>query len=109
MQDLISPVEQFAELIGPNHYAQAAIIAAAFILIGKIADWVISGIAGRFRAFGDSSLNFELPGWIANPADRGRVQHDLNCAIYKALIREKIEIPFPQRDLHVRTMPATGD
>ena len=51
----------------------------------------------RFRAFGDSSLNFELLGWIADPADRGRVQHELNCAIYKA---------FPQRDLHVRTMPA---
>jgi small-conductance mechanosensitive channel len=62
----------------------------------------------RFRAFGDSSLNFELLGWIANPADRGRVQHELNCAIYKALNREKIEIPFPQRDLHVRTMPSTG-
>lgn len=63
----------------------------------------------RFRAFGESSLNFELLGWIANPADRGRVQHDLNCAIYKALNREKIEIPFPQRDLHVRTMPASDD
>ena len=60
----------------------------------------------RFRLFGDSSLNFELLGWIANPADRGRVQHELNCAVYKAFIREKIEIPFPQRDLHVRTMPA---
>ena len=60
----------------------------------------------RFRRFGDSSLDFELLGWIANPADRGRVQHDLNCAVYKAFINEKIEIPFPQRDLHVRTMPA---
>ena len=60
----------------------------------------------RFRAFGDSSLNFELLGWISDPANRGRVQHELNCAIYKALNREKIEIPFPQRDLHVRTMPA---
>ena len=63
----------------------------------------------RFRAFGDSSLDFELLGWIANPADRGRVQHELNCAIYKALNREKIEIPFPQRDLHVRTMPSSSD
>ncbi len=61
----------------------------------------------RFRLFGDSSLNFELLGWIANPADRGRVQHELNCAVYKAFIREKIEIPFPQRDLHVRSMPVT--
>ena len=59
----------------------------------------------RFRRFGDSSLDFELLGWIANPADRGRVRHELNCAVYKAFIREKIEIPFPQRDLHVRTMP----
>ncbi len=60
----------------------------------------------RFRLFGESSLDFELLGWIADPGDRGRVQHELNCAVYKAFIREKIEIPFPQRDLHVRTMPA---
>ena len=63
----------------------------------------------RFRAFGDSSLDFELLGWIADPGDRGRVQHELNCAIYKALNRENIEIPFPQRDLHVRSMPVPGD
>lgn len=61
----------------------------------------------RFRLFGDSSLNFELLGWIADPANRGRVQHELNCAVYKSLQAENIEIPFPQRDLHVKTMPAT--
>ena len=59
----------------------------------------------RFRAFGDSSLNFELLGWIARPVDRGRVTHDLHCSIYKAFKVSSIEIPFPQRDLHVRTMP----
>jgi len=63
----------------------------------------------RFRLFGDSSLNFELLGWISKPVDRGRVGHELNCAIYKALAKNKIEIPFPQRDLHVRTMPAKDD
>lgn len=61
----------------------------------------------RFRLFGDSSLNFELLGWISDPANRGRVQHELNCAVYKSLQAENIEIPFPQRDLHVKTMPAT--
>ncbi len=61
----------------------------------------------RFRSFGDSSLDFELLGWIAKPVDRGRVKHELNCAVYKALNKNKIEIPYPQRDLHVRTMPAT--
>jgi small-conductance mechanosensitive channel len=59
----------------------------------------------RFRAFGDSSLDFELLCWIEQPVDRGRLLHELNCAVYKAFIAEKIEIPFPQRDLHVRTMP----
>ena len=59
----------------------------------------------RFRLFGESSLDFELLGWIARPVDRGRLRHELNCAIYKAFIDEGIEIPFPQRDLHVRTMP----
>jgi small-conductance mechanosensitive channel len=63
----------------------------------------------RFRKFGDSSLDFEIMGWIANPADRGRLQHEINCAIYQAFLEENIEIPFPQRDLHVRTMPAAGD
>lgn len=63
----------------------------------------------RFRLFGDSSLNFELLGWIGDPADRGRVKHDLNCAVYKALNQNRIEIPFPQRDLHVRTMPGDID
>ena len=63
----------------------------------------------RFRTFGDFALNFELLSWIANPADRGRVSHELNCAVYKALRSNKIEIPFPQRDIHVRTMPASID
>ena len=63
----------------------------------------------RFRSFGDSSLDFELLGWIARPVDRGRVKHELNCAVYKALNEAGIEIPFPQRDVHVRTMPAVAD
>lgn len=60
----------------------------------------------RFREFGESSLNFELLCWIERPVDRGRLVHELNCAIYKGFIHAGVEIPFPQRDLHVRTMPA---
>lgn len=60
----------------------------------------------RFRSFGDSSLNFELLCWIELPVNRGRMLHELNCAVYKAFAHDGIEIPFPQRDLHVRSMPA---
>ena len=63
----------------------------------------------RFRAFGDFSLNFELLCWISKPVDRGRLAHELHCAVYKALQKNQIEIPFPQRDLHVRSMPAASD
>ncbi len=60
----------------------------------------------RFRQFGDSSLEFELLCWIERPVDRGRISHEVNCAVYKAFQRTGIVIPFPQRDLHVRSMPA---
>jgi MscS family membrane protein len=57
----------------------------------------------RFRAFGDSSLDFQLMGWIAEPALRGRAIDELSSAIYKRFIRDNIEIPFPQRDIHIKS------
>lgn len=63
----------------------------------------------RFRKFGESSLDVELLCWIDKPVDRGRIQHELNCAVYKAFAANNVQIPFPQRDLHVRTMPAAAD
>ncbi len=60
----------------------------------------------RFRLFGESSLDFELLCWIADPVDRGKVSHELNCEIYKAFAEESIEIPFPQRDLYIKEMPS---
>lgn len=62
----------------------------------------------RFRAFGESSLDFELLCWIARPADRGLVVHELNCEIYRRFAEAGIQIPFPQRDLYIREMPGNG-
>jgi MscS family membrane protein len=59
----------------------------------------------RFRRFGESSLDFELLSWIDRPVDRGRLSHELGCSVYKAFAANNIAIPFPQRDLHVRSMP----
>jgi small-conductance mechanosensitive channel len=56
----------------------------------------------RMRGFGDSSLDFELLCWVSQPAERGKVSHELYMIIYKALNEAGIEIPFPQRDLWVR-------
>jgi potassium efflux system protein len=58
-----------------------------------------------FRAFGDSSLNFELRAFLHNVDNRLRIISDINFAIDKAFREEGIEIPFPQRDLHVKSLP----
>jgi len=60
----------------------------------------------RFRAFGDSSLDHELLCWVDRPILRGRVTHLLNTAVYKRFIKEEIDIPFPQRDVYIKTAPA---
>lgn len=63
----------------------------------------------RMRGLGDSSLDFELMGWIDHPELRGRVRHDLLMNIYKTLNQKGIEIPFPQTDIHVIDMPEKVD
>jgi MscS family membrane protein len=59
----------------------------------------------RFRSFGDSSLDCELLCWIKSPEQLGIAMDKLNTGVYKALAEHGIEIPFPQRDLHVRSLP----
>ena len=56
-----------------------------------------------FTGFGESALEFELLVWIANPPKQLVIKSDLYFAIEAALRDRAIEIPFPQRDLHVRS------
>jgi small-conductance mechanosensitive channel len=56
-----------------------------------------------FTEFGNSSLNFELLVWTLDPKRRPEVISDLNKAIDAIFRKNKIEIPFPQRDLHIRS------
>jgi len=55
-----------------------------------------------FRGFGDSALDFELRAFIRNVDNRLRIISDLNFAIDQAFREAGIEIPFPQRDVHIR-------
>ncbi|MCB1800578.1 MAG: mechanosensitive ion channel [Gammaproteobacteria bacterium] len=63
----------------------------------------------RFRAFGGSSLDFELLCWIENPELRGKVLDELNSAVYKRFIEEGIEIPYSKHDLYIKEMPQNGE
>ncbi len=57
-----------------------------------------------FIGFGDNSLDFRVVYWTAIGTHRGRVASDLRFAIEAGFRREGIEIPFPQRDLHLRSV-----
>ncbi len=55
------------------------------------------------REFGDSSWNMELRAWISDPKRHPVITSELNCAIVRKFRKYGVEIPFPQRDLHVRS------
>jgi len=57
-----------------------------------------------FLMFGDSSLNFELRVWVSDINDRMRVLSELNQDIEHEFQMAGIEIPFPQRDLHLKSV-----
>ena len=57
------------------------------------------------RGFGDSSLNFELRFWTYRFDGFMRIQSEVTRAILDALIAAGITIPFPQRDLHLKSLP----
>lgn len=59
----------------------------------------------RFRAFGESSLDFELFIWVKAPQDQVAASDDLLERMYLGLNRAGIGIPFPQRELWLREAP----
>lgn len=57
----------------------------------------------HLRSFGDSSWDMKLLVWVPDVKKRYKVQNDLNQTIVRKFAEYDIEIPFPQRDLHVRS------
>lgn len=56
--------------------------------------------------FGDSSVNFDLRFWIADPQNGlANVRSDVYLAVWEALHEAGVEIPFPQRDVYIKQFP----
>ena len=60
-----------------------------------------------FGGFGDSSLDFSVRFWTAEFENFRVVASNVNVAIYDALKEAGITIPFPQRDLHLKSVDAS--
>jgi small-conductance mechanosensitive channel len=53
--------------------------------------------------FGDPAWNMRLRAWIDRPQRHPQVRSAITCAIVRKFREQGVEMPFPQRDLHVRS------
>ena len=56
------------------------------------------------EGFGESSLKFSIRIFVSELSNRLPATHDLHIRLEKALREHNIVIPFPQRDIHVRSV-----
>jgi small-conductance mechanosensitive channel len=61
-----------------------------------------------FAGFGASSLDFGIRAWTNNFGDWVKIRSDLTVRVYEALGEAGIEIPFPQQDLHLRSISSSA-
>jgi len=62
----------------------------------------------QLRGFGDSSVNLEVRFWIGDPQNGVKnVESQVNLKIWKLFQEHNIEIPFPQRDVNLRSVDGT--
>lgn len=59
-----------------------------------------------FLGFGENALRFQLTFWASQSA-WFELQSEVGLAVFRALRQAGIEIPFPQRDLHLRSLDST--
>ena len=83
--------------------------------VAQVQQWILEALAAHpdvlrkpppsvlFVAFGDSALQFEIRAFVDSFGKRLRVQHEINVAVERVLRENGVEIPFPQRDLHIRS------
>ena len=65
---------------------------------------------GRLLEFGDNGIGLELRIWINDPEQGvNNVRSDLNLGIWRAFKEHNITIPFPQRDVYIKSLAKSGE
>ena len=102
----LDPRVRFRIPVGVAYGSDVNKVREALIAAGKSNAHVLADPAPSvfLKQFGESSIDFELVVWSAEMSHRpSRFKSDLNFAIEEKLREAGIEIPFPQRDLHIRS------
>ena len=100
------PRVRFRLPIGVAYGSDVKIVSEALIAAGKSHPHVLEHPTPSvfLKEFGESSIHFELVVWSSEMSHRpSRFKSDLNFAVEEKLREAGIEIPNPQRDLHIRS------
>ncbi|HTL89102.1 MAG TPA: mechanosensitive ion channel domain-containing protein [Leptolyngbya sp.] len=100
-----NPVSRLHLPVGVTYDADPKIVRTVLLEAAKNHDEVLQSPPPQvfFIGFGDSSIDFDLLVWTAKPSRQFVLKSDLYFQIFELLQAHEIEIPFPQRDLHVRS------
>ncbi len=102
-----SPKRRLKIPVGVAYGSDAAKVERILLEVAASTDGLASDPPPQvhFVNFGESSLDFELRCFIDHPEQRGRMTSQLNFAIYQALAKAGLEIPFPKRDVYIKELP----
>jgi small-conductance mechanosensitive channel len=100
-----SPVSQIDVPVGVAYGSNIQKVRKALLEVAKGHPEILRHPAPKvsLREFGDNSLNFILFVWIREPQKQFKYRNELNQRIYDSFTSYGIEIPFPQRDLNLRS------
>lgn len=101
---LSDPITRIVIPVGVAYGSDTTLVHKVLLEVAKSNPMVLDEPepAVLFLKFGESSLNFEVRVFVRQLADRLPLTHELHNNIHRALAKHGIEIPFPQRDLHIR-------
>lgn len=100
-----SPISRLKIPVGVAYGSDLTIVRNALLDAAEEHNEVLNHPAPRvfFIGFGESALNFQLLVWIPKPYKQFQIKSDLYFIIDSIFRKREIEIPFPQRDLHLRS------
>ena len=89
--------------IGVAYGSSVNEVEQALLTASKRCDYVSAETAPSVRlvTYGDSAVQFEVLVWIIGPECRGQAKDQINRAIGEEFEKRGIEMPFPQRDVHI--------
>ncbi|NEQ23382.1 MAG: mechanosensitive ion channel, partial [Microcoleus sp. SIO2G3] len=100
-----SPISRLKIPVGVAYGSNLTIVRGALIDAAKEHPDVLAEPSPKvfFMGLGENSLDFNLMVWIDEPRKQLRIKSDIYFRIEAILRHRGVEIPFPQRDLHVRS------